>query len=280
MRLLLGTDLDRTLLPNGPQPESPGAREAFARLAAHPEVTLVYVTGRDPARVDEAIRRYDLPVPDVLIGDVGATIAERDGDAWRRDRGWDEELAADWAGRSGPELAARLADLPDLRPQDPTRQARFKLSWFVPADGTDPTAEITARLDAIGVRCSVIRSRDELTGEGLLDVLPAAADKAQALVHVVRERGFAPDEVLFAGDSGNDLRVLAGGFPAVLVANAAEDVRREARRLAARNGHPERLHCAGGGPLGWNGNYAAGILEGVLHFHPGWAAVIEGGGQE
>ncbi|MCI5126782.1 MAG: haloacid dehalogenase, partial [Candidatus Electrothrix sp. AR5] len=33
MKLLVCTDLDRTLLPNGPQPESPGARPAFAALA-------------------------------------------------------------------------------------------------------------------------------------------------------------------------------------------------------------------------------------------------------
>ena len=31
--LLLCTDLDRTLLPNGEQPESPQARTLFARLA-------------------------------------------------------------------------------------------------------------------------------------------------------------------------------------------------------------------------------------------------------
>ena len=29
-----------------------------------------------------------------------------------------------------------------------------------------------------------------------------------------------------------------------------------------------RLHVADGGLLGMNGNYAAGILEGVAHFHP------------
>ena len=45
-RLLLCTDLDRTLIPNGTQPESPRARELFKRLVSHEEVTLVYVTGR------------------------------------------------------------------------------------------------------------------------------------------------------------------------------------------------------------------------------------------
>ena len=63
-RLLLCTDLDRTLLPNGPQPESPGARMRFARLAARPEVTLVYVTGRHRKLVEKVIGLYRLPLPD------------------------------------------------------------------------------------------------------------------------------------------------------------------------------------------------------------------------
>ena len=42
--LLICTDLDRTLLPNGTAPESPSARGRFATVASHPEVALAYVT--------------------------------------------------------------------------------------------------------------------------------------------------------------------------------------------------------------------------------------------
>lgn len=35
-RLLLCTDLDRTLLPNGSEPESEQARKKFSQLAEHP----------------------------------------------------------------------------------------------------------------------------------------------------------------------------------------------------------------------------------------------------
>ena len=55
-RLLLCSDLDRTLLPNGQQPESPGARERFTRFVPRPEVNLVYVTGRHRQLVEQAIR--------------------------------------------------------------------------------------------------------------------------------------------------------------------------------------------------------------------------------
>ena len=69
MRLLLCTDLDRTVLPNGPQPEPAGARRCFAAFAACPEVTLAYVTGRHRHLVEQAIHDYGLPRPDVVFSD-------------------------------------------------------------------------------------------------------------------------------------------------------------------------------------------------------------------
>jgi hypothetical protein len=74
--------------------------------------------------------------------------------------------------------------------------------------------------------------------------------------------------MLFAGDSGNDLDVLASPVPAVLVANANDAVRAAAIARSGEDGQRDRLHVASGGLLGMNGNYAAGILEGVAHFHP------------
>ena len=63
-RLLLCTDLDRTLIPNGDQPESDHAREYFKKLSEHSEVTLVYVTGRHQQLVEQAhallaLRRFE-----------------------------------------------------------------------------------------------------------------------------------------------------------------------------------------------------------------------------
>ena len=77
-QLLLCTDLDRTVLPNGPQSESQGARTLFAALAARPEVTLAYVTGRDRHLVEQAIANYSLPHPDYVISDVGTIFTATD----------------------------------------------------------------------------------------------------------------------------------------------------------------------------------------------------------
>ena len=73
-RLLICTDLDRTLLPNGSQPESSGARELFRRVTSDPSVSLAYVSGRHQQLVLDAIREYAIPWPDWVIADVGSTI--------------------------------------------------------------------------------------------------------------------------------------------------------------------------------------------------------------
>ena len=277
-RLLLCTDLDRTLLPNGLQKESPGARQSFARLAALPSVRTVYVTGRDPALVDDAIRSWVVPVPDLLIADVGTTIASPAGTAWERWGAWDEHLAADWADTPPDKFLSVVDVVPGLRRQDPACQTAFKKSWFTPGGeaGGRAADEVRRRLAAAGVRANVIWSEDERTGEGLLDVLPAAATKLLALEFVVARWGYDPAEVVFAGDSGNDLDVLASRIPAVLVANADPAVRQEALRRSSEAGHEANLYCARGDLTGMNGNYAAGILEGVLHYRPDWSGFMSG----
>jgi hypothetical protein len=85
---------------------------------------------------------------------------------------------------------------------------------------------------------------------------------------LMRRNGFSLDNTVFAGDSGNDLPVLASEIPAVLVANASAEVCREALAQAATRGHADALYIAQGGFMGMNGNYTAGVLEGVVHYQP------------
>ena len=93
--------------------------------------------------------------------------------------------------------------------------------------------------------------------------LVADAGKLGAIQHLLRHTGIQRECTLFAGDSGNDLDVLASWIPAVLVANATAEVRAEAIERSESQGTRERLYLARGGNEGMNGNYAAGILEGL-----------------
>jgi HAD superfamily hydrolase (TIGR01484 family) len=270
MQLLLCTDLDRTVLPNGSQPESDGARSRFAALAARPEVTLVYVTGRDRQLVTRAITNYCLPQPDYVISDVGTMIYEVNDDSWRIWREWQQEIAPDWAGLSQGDIRKLLLDVADLQMQEPARQNLYKSSFYVPlyADTEALAHAIRQRLEAGGVRANLVWSIDEPRGVGLLDVLPARASKQHAVFFLMQRNGYALDDTVFAGDSGNDLPVLVSEIPAVLVANASAEVRDAALAQAAARGHADALYIAQGGFMDMNGNYTAGVLEGVVHYQP------------
>jgi len=264
--ILLATDLDRTLLPNGAQPESPLARPLFRRLAARPEVRLAYVSGRHPALVEAAIAKYALPRPAFVIADVGASIYAIDADAWQPRQDWLDAIAPDWNGHERADLAALLRDIADLTMQETAKQGVFKLSYYAaPLENpADLLNRVRDRLAPSGAEVNLIWSVDETTATGLLDILPASASKLHALEFLRARLGIELQQTLFAGDSGNDMEVLVSNIPAVLVANAQDAVRAE----AAARANPAALYLAGGGLFGMNGNYSAGILEGLVHFIP------------
>jgi len=268
--ILLCSDLDRTLLPNGPQPESPKARKLLRMLAGHPEVTLAYVSGRHKGLLQQAIDEYDLPQPDYAIGDVGTTIYETGDSEWRPWTSWHAEIAADWRGRTRADLQQCLAGVEQLRLQEAAKQNVFKLSYYAPADAEpDELLErVRERLEAEGVHASLIWSVDEMADVGLLDVLPEHATKLHAVEFLMQQKNFTPQQTVFAGDSGNDLPVLTSGLQAVLVGNARDVVREEALQGVQLAGHQTSLYLARGGLLGMNGNYSAGVLEGLVHFLP------------
>ncbi len=274
--LLLCTDLDRTLLPNGAQPESPRAREAFRLLAESPGVTLVFVSGRDRSLIERAITSYRLPGPALAVGDVGTSVYDLRNGRWDLIQAWCDEIAKDWNGYDRMGLAGMLASFGVLRLQEQRKQNTYKLSFYVPlhADRYPLGEAIEERLRSHGVTASLVWSVDEPAGIGLLDVLPRSATKLHA-VQFIRQRLDVPTaRIVYAGDSGNDIPVLGSGIPSVLVANAMPEVVKEARALAQRNGTSEALYVARGTVLGMNGNYSAGILEGVLHYHPELASLF------
>jgi len=278
IRLLLCTDLDRTLLPNGPQAESSGARDKFRQLALQPGVTLVYVTGRDRKLVEDAIDEYRLPLPDYVIADVGSTIYEIQQHDWRDWDRWQQEISPDWAGKSHDEIHSLFSNSLVLKLQEDKKQNTFKLSYYVPLEADHETlmSEMHATLVNKKIRASLIWSIDELAGTGLLDVLPASANKRHAIEFLMKQLGFDLSNTVFAGDSGNDLAVLTSPIRSVLVANASADVRDEAKQMALNLGEMDALYFAHGGFLGMNGNYSAGILEGVAHYMPETTELIDG----
>jgi sucrose-6F-phosphate phosphohydrolase len=270
-RLLICTDLDRTLLPNGYQPESTNARPFFKKLVARPEITLAYVSGRHRSLVEQAILEYQLPIPDFVVGDVGTTIYHVDSDhEWTLQTAWDLEIAKDWGGKSHADLMELLADFQQLQLQEHTKQNHFKLSYYasLQIDHKGMISEIGERLSQSGVQASLVWSIDEESKVGLLDVLPERATKFHAVQALMKQCDFDLDNTVFCGDSGNDIEVLVSPIPGVLVANSQAEIQTLAHELANENGQTQKLYLAQGNFMGMNGHYAGGMLEGIAHYYP------------
>lgn len=278
IKLLLCTDMDRTVIPNGMQAEHPDARRRFRKFCQSENVCLVYVTGRHRQLVEKAIRTYSLPQPDYIISDVGTKIFQFKEKRWQEVQSWCDEIDQDWNGKSHTDLKALLNDIKDLQLQEFSKQNTHKLSFYLPLYLNKDLVikEVQHRLQKVGVNASVMWSIDELTNVGLLDVLPEHATKLHAIEFLQGRLGYTDNEVVFAGDSGNDMPVLASPIQSVVVNNASDEIKAMAQQLVVENGHPQSLYIAiNPGPLGMNGNYSAGVLQGVWHYAEGFRPQLE-----
>lgn len=276
-RILLCCDLDRTVLPNGHAPESQLARPLFTQITARDELTLAYVSGRDKRLLLEAIDEYAIPLPDFAIGDVGTTLYRIQDQSWLEDNNWATHIGEDWQGKQAMDLHPLFADFDSLSLQEPAKQNRHKLSYYAPTniDKNALLATMQQRLANEGIRANLTWSVDEVNDLGLVDVLPQRASKRHAIEFLIEQEGFELANTVFAGDSGNDLPVLCSPIPAVLVNNAQQTVREEALTAAQANNTEAQLYLARGDFYGLNGNYTAGVLEGLVHYHPATRKWIE-----
>lgn len=263
---ILATDLDRTLLPNGSWPADPGAIQLFNELTAKHDVLVVYVTGRNLALSESAIKQYSIRHPHVLIGDVGTSIRHYDEQGWTPDTGWNTHVERTSPRWDAEAVRAALANVAGLTEQEREHCGPFKQSWYVDHARRE---QVLAAVDE-RVKDSfdevVIYSFDSQTGNGLLDLLPRSATKQTALEYIADEFGVARSEVVFCGDSGNDIFPLTAGFCGVMVRNADEQLVADVHKAVAAN-HQLRVYQAKGGFKGLSGYYTSGVIEGAYHYN-------------
>ena len=280
--ILICSDLDRTIIPNGYQEESANARPVFRQLAEHANIYLAYVSGRDKKLILDAIEEFYLPMPDYAIGDVGTTLYRVINGNWQLLDDWSYEIGLDWKGLGRDKLSEFFGNMEEIRLQEPEKQNQYKLSFYTAqnVDYQQLIKKIRAVLAKKGVRASIIWSVDETSANGLLDIIPARANKLHAIQFLMQQEGFSEDRMVFAGDSGNDLDVLTSGLQAILVKNAMDEVRKEAIETLSGKHMTNRLYLPKGNFYGMNGNYAAGLIEGLVHFVPETRALIAKAGEK
>jgi hypothetical protein len=269
-KILICSDLDRTIIPNGYQKESAHCRPVLRWLAAHSNIHLAYVSGRNRKLILDAIEEFHLPNPDYAIGDVGTTLYRVINGNWQLSDEWSDEIGKDWKGFGREELAEVFKDLEEIRLQELEKQSPHKLSFYTDQDVDQPHLKEKIHLVLMqnGLHANIIWSVDEISSNGLLDIIPARANKLHAIQFLMKQEQFSADNTVFAGDSGNDLDVLTSGLRAILVKNAADEVRKEAVETLSAKHMMHRLYFPEGNYCGMNGNYAAGVLEGLVHFFP------------
>lgn len=280
--LLLCCDLDRTLIPNGAAPESSRARYLFNILANQSNLTLAYVTGRDKKLVEEAIFHYQLPTPNFVIADVGATIYEigpsvqtKPWQAWDH---WQARFTDDWQDKTSVDIALLFTDLKVLRLQESVKQKKYKLSYYLSLE-EEPQALMATMQDRLmkqHMKTELIWSVDEVVNIGLLDVMPKQATKLHAIEYLREQTHHSRQRTIFAGDSGNDLDVLLSPIQSILVANAHPDVKERVRLSLVNKKNGVSIYLAQGGFCNMNGNYSAGVLEGVHYYAPDIYQCLEG----
>ncbi|NIW00116.1 HAD-IIB family hydrolase [Candidatus Saccharibacteria bacterium] len=276
-KILICSDLDRTIIPNGYQEESAHARPVFRHITEHANIHLTYVSGRDKQLIIDAIEEFYLPLPDYAIGDVGTTFYRIINGNWQLSDEWSDEISQDWKGLNWEGLAEYFEDMHEIRLQELEKQSPHKLSFYTDQDVDHPHLKEKIRLVLMqkGLRANIIWSVDEISSNGLLDIVPARANKLHAIQFLMKQEQFSEDNTVFAGDSGNDLDVLTSGLKAILVKNAMDEVRKEAVEKLSDKHMLNRLYLPIGNFLGLNGNYAAGVLEGLVHFFPETKKIVD-----
>lgn len=231
---ILATDLDGTLVGN---PEGLQQLLTFYNEQTY-DVSLIYITGRYFDSALALIEQEQLPVPDVLVTDVGTSIYT--GPNFEKDRDWADRMLEGWE----PDRIDAIASSVEGITKQPL-PLENRCSYFV-AD-VQPVEELRRQLADAGVPHKLIFS-----GGRDVDVVPHRSGKGQALEYILDKYTIEDAKLLVAGDSGNDLEMLTLGFPSVIVGNAHPE-------LLESPEHPQiyraTQHCA------------AGIQEAWTHFY-------------
>jgi len=234
---LLVSDIDNTLI---------GDKESLQDLLnmlreAGSKVAFGIATGRNSALTLEALKKWKVPTPQLLITSVGTFI--RYGPDLVRDKGWEQHISFRWRPEAVKEV---LAEVSGLQPQTSEGQGPYKISYYADPE-TMPAVEEIRRL----LRKSHIQVNLVFSHQAYLDVLPIRASKGMALRYFATKWGIPLERCLVAGDSGNDEEMLTGNTLGVVVGN-------HDRELERLRGDPW-IYFA-------KGQHAQAIIEAIDHY--------------
>jgi sucrose-phosphate synthase len=239
MERMLATDLDGTFIGDD------AAMEDLWRDLEDAGVFIAFSTGRHLPSIES----FYVGTPrraDACVTMVGTEIWHRRGDGYVRDDDWSAVITDRWDKDA---VEGIVADIPGAEIQPEEWQSPFKASYYLEGDVGARLEQLAQQLDERGLAAKVVYSAGRF-----LDLLPARSGKGEAIRYLADEVGIAPQNVITAGDSGNDLDMMRPelGFRSIAVGNASTEL--------AEHSVDGLYHAAG--------HHANGIREGLEHY--GW----------
>ncbi len=238
---LIASDIDGTLL--GDDAAAERFRATWKALPKRERPLLIYNSGRSSEDILSLVDANLLPAPDYAIGGVGTMIAE--GRMRARMEAFIKELGPPFDAAA---ITSIMGTIEGAILQAAADQHPHKASWHLHDAERELINDIAARFASAGLDVKLIysSSRD-------VDILPRTGGKGSALAWICRELAVDLDEVVVAGDTGNDLEMFEmPHVRGVVVANALAELRRaiagDRRHYLARASH------------------ADGMIEGLRHW--------------
>jgi sucrose-phosphate synthase len=237
---LLISDIDNTLL---------GDRMALKELITYiqsSDISFGIATGRSIESAQQILEEWEVPSPDIWITSVGSEIyygSNYYGSDLQQDTSWREYINYRWQ----PELVREaIAKLSGIELQSSAGQRLHKISYLV-----DPAQSLSIREIQVHLLEHQLEVQAIYSHHKFLDILPIRASKGDAVNYCATKWNFAMEQILVAGDSGNDEQMIAGNAKAVVVGNYSPELEK-LRGLA-------NTYFA-------TGHYAQGILEAIAHY--------------
>jgi sucrose-phosphate synthase len=238
---VLVTDIDGTLIG-----DCEGLAEFNEYILEHrKDIVLIYATGRDMKEFMNGITLEGLLPPDAAILSTGSEIYLNSDGSFMPDPVWQEIMKDFWEKEKIESIMENVSGAVSQYKSEP-----FKVCYYAkPGSFGGIQAEIESKLNDAGLRAKVI------TSHGIyIDILPYRCDKGAAAEYIAEKLGFTREQVLVAGDSGNDADMFKKFSRGIVVGNAHDELK---DRISGLDMYYAGQSCA------------AGLLEGLKHYIKG-----------
>jgi sucrose-phosphate synthase len=238
MKKLIVADIDHTLI--GDDVSLYEFNDIISSIDS--EIGFAVATGRTVDSALNVLREQDIHLPIVIISSVGSEIYYNYKGELIYSKGWDAHIKHQWDKNKIIELLSRF-DF--LNYQEENAQRKFKISYYT-YDIPENIERIKQVLIENKVKANVIFSHGQF-----LDILPYRASKGKAIRYLSYRWNIPYENILVAGDSGNDEEMLKGELLGVVVGNYSREL--DSLRGSKRVYFSQR-------------NYAGGIIDGIDYY--------------